>query len=149
MLFLLLLTVLSSCINLVESETPLECLINEHIKVDMLENYWLEIIAQEDANKDVFHNGANFADAHSIRDEPIRTCTRLYDKMEEKRMCNNFISSREGLLSGAKDSNYVTKFGCAVGTKGDKVKACCATRTTKKQRNNPNYQGRRRLNFNF
>ena len=152
MLFLLRLAVLSSCINLVESETQLECLINEHSKVGMLQNKKLLEVANADANKkdeqhqdkseDKYHTEPLRPDNDPYQPGSIwRTCTRSYDKIMEKHLCNYFISTRLNtqLLNRAKHSSYVIMFGCVVGRQSDKVKVCCAKRTTKKLRNSLHY----------
>ena len=106
----------------------------------MLRNKRLVEIAKVDANnmQDV-EDDEQFIDPDFDPYYPgsiLRTCTRSYDKVMEKHLCNYLISDELNtqLLNRAKDSNYIIKFGCVVGRKSDKVKACCIKRTTKKRR---------------
>ena len=147
---------ISVSLNLVTSETQLQCLINQHLKVGMLKNRRLTKIAETDAvptdesssydydDKMIPFDDESEEEHYIIQFDPNtpgsmeRRCTRTYDLLQEKHLCNDLLGSEMGkqMLENVRLAKYVVKFGCAVGRNNQSVKACCARRTSKKKQGN-------------
>ena len=130
---------ISVSLNLVTSETQLQCLINQHLRVGMLKNHKLTKIAETDAvpDQDLKHRILHEMDPN-MPGSMERRCTRTYDLLQEKHLCNDLLGSEMGkqMLEDVRLAKYVVKFGCAVGRNNQSVKACCARRTSKKKQGN-------------
>lgn len=148
-------------LNIVTSDTQLDCLNNEHIEVGMLKNDRLADLAKKRGDRLLLERRRRWATGLGgwgpfttspnllPRPQEIATidpntpgtitayCTPKQDLILEKHLCTDLLGSKESLamLDAVSVGKYLVVFWCNVDRNEKYVQACCAYRTTKRKRN--------------